>query len=195
MIQMLTLFKYFKSEPWSELPSKLQANEHLTVRDIESDNKKVKSEIDRNKTPPPPGKKPKIFYVTYTAEDRVSIGHYSSQHGLMAASQYFTKKFGHSIPEASARCFKKEYLLKLKENVGTSKALKASKELPTKRQGRPLLPEETTDQAMQEYTKLLCSNDGTVNTCIVMAVAEAIISTQHPGYLQEQGGSFVVTKT
>ena len=59
MIQMSTLFKYFKSEPRSELPSKLQVNERLTVRDIESANKKVKSEIDRNKTPAPPGKKVK----------------------------------------------------------------------------------------------------------------------------------------
>ena len=54
--------------------------------------------------------------------------------------------------------------------------------------------EETTDQAMQEFIKLLRSNGGTVNTCIVMAAAEAIISTRHPGYLQEQGGFFVVTK-
>ena len=92
MIQMSTLFKYFKSEPRSELPYKLQANEHLTVQDIESANKKVKSEIDRNETPVPPGKKPKISYVTYTAEDRASIGHYSSQHGPMAVSRYFYKE-------------------------------------------------------------------------------------------------------
>ena len=64
MIQMSPLFKYFKSEPRSELPSKLQANERLTVWDIEPANKKVKSEIDRNETPAPPGKKPKISYVT-----------------------------------------------------------------------------------------------------------------------------------
>ena len=50
MIQKSTLFKYFKREPRSELPSKLQANERLTMRDIESANKKVKSEIDRNET-------------------------------------------------------------------------------------------------------------------------------------------------
>ena len=101
------------------------------MRDIESASKKVKSEIDRNKTPAPPGKKSKISYATYTAQDRASIGHYSSQHGPMAASRYFTKKFGRSIPEASARCFKKEYLLKLKENVGTTKALEVIKELRT----------------------------------------------------------------
>ena len=53
--------------------------------------------------------------------------------------------------------------------------------------------EETTDQAVQEYIKLLHSNGRTVNTCIVMAAAEAIISTRHPGHLQ--GGSFAVTKT
>ena len=110
----------------------MPANEHLTARDIESANKKVKSEIDRNETLAPPEKKPKISYVTYTAEDRASIERYSSQHGPMAASRYFTKKFGCSIPEASARHFKKEYLLKLKENVGTSKALEVIKELPTK---------------------------------------------------------------
>ena len=185
MIQMSTLFKYFKNEPQSELPSKLQANERLTVRDIESANKKVKSEIDRNETLLPPGKKPKISYVTYIAEDRASIGRYSSQHGPMAASRYFTKKFVHSIPEASARHLKKEYLLKLKENVGTSKALEVIKELPTKRQGRLFLLEETTDQAVQEYIKLFRSNGGTFNTCIVMAAAEAIISPRHPGYLQE----------
>ena len=84
---------------------------------------------------------------------------------------------------------------KLKENVGTSKALEVIKELPTKRQGRPLLLEETTDQAVQEYIKLFHSNGGTVNTCIVMAAAEAIISMRHPGYLQEQGGFIVVTRT
>ena len=48
---------------------------------------------------------------------------------------------------------------------------------------------------MQEYIKSLHSSGDAVNTCIVMAAAEAIISTRHPGYLQEQGGFFVVTKT
>jgi len=57
------------------------------------------------------------------------------------------------------------------------------------------LLQEGTDQAVQEYIKLLCSIGGTVNTCIVMTAAEAIISMRHPGYLQEQGGSFVVTMT
>ena len=82
---MMTLFRYFKSE----LPCKSQANEYLTVRDIESANRKVKLEIDNSKTPP--GKKHKVSYVTYTAEERASIGRYSSQHGPMAASWYFTK--------------------------------------------------------------------------------------------------------
>ena len=50
--------------------------------------------------------------------------------------------------------------------------------------------QEGTDRAVQEYIKSLRSIGGTVNTCIVMAAAEAIISTRHPGYLQEQGGSF-----
>ena len=136
---MMTLFRYFKSE----LRCKLQANEYLTVQDIESANKKVKFEIDNSNVPP--GKKRKVSYITYTAEERASIGRYSSQHGPTAASRYFTKKFGRLIPEASARRFKKEYLLKLKENVGTTKAQIEIKELPIKRQGRPLLLQEGTD--------------------------------------------------
>ena len=96
----------------------------------------------------------------------------------MAVSQYFTKKFDHSIPKASARRFKKEYLLK--ENVGMTKAQEEIKEFPIKHQGRPLLLQEGTDRAVQEYIKSLRSNGGTVNPCIVMAAAEAI-SMRHPG--------------
>ena len=51
MIQMSTLFKYFKNKPRSELPSKLQANVYLTFRDIESANKRVKTEIDNSEMP------------------------------------------------------------------------------------------------------------------------------------------------
>ena len=40
------------------------------------------------------------------------------------------------MPEASASCFKKEYLLKLEENIGTIKAQVEIKELPIKCQGR-----------------------------------------------------------
>ena len=49
----------------------------------------------------PPGKKPKIFYVIYTAEERASIKSYFSQHELMAVSRYFTKIIGRSIPEVA----------------------------------------------------------------------------------------------
>ena len=62
MTEMLTLYKYFKNE----IPSKLQANQHLanqhlTVHDIESANREVKNDTDNFKTLP--GKKPKISYV------------------------------------------------------------------------------------------------------------------------------------
>ena len=56
----------------SELLCKSQANEYLTIRDIAYANRKVKIEIDNFKGPP--GKKHKVSYVTYTAEERASIG-------------------------------------------------------------------------------------------------------------------------
>lgn len=65
----------------------------------------------------------------------------------------------------------------------TTKPQVKIKELPIKHQGRPLLLQEGTDRAVQEYIKSLRSIGGTVNTCIVMAAAEAIISMQHSGHL------------
>ena len=86
---------------------------------------------------------------------RVIIGKYSSQHGPMAASWYFTKKFGCLKSKASAQCFKKQYLLNLEENVGTTKGRVEIKELPIKCRGRPLLFQEETNQSVQEYIKLV----------------------------------------
>ena len=62
----------------------------------------------------------------------------------MATSWYFTKN-GSSITEASAQYHKKEYLLKLKENVGTTKLQEEIKELLIEQQGRFLLLQKGTD--------------------------------------------------
>ena len=72
---------YFKSE----LPCKLLANKYLTIRDIESADRKVKLQIDNSNAPP--GKKHKVSYVTYTAEERVSIRRYSAQQLHLGTSQ------------------------------------------------------------------------------------------------------------
>ena len=58
----MTLFKHFKSE----LLCKLQANEYLMIRDIESANRKVKLEIDNYKTPP--GKKHKVYGIPFNMD-------------------------------------------------------------------------------------------------------------------------------
>ena len=66
--------------------AKLLANKYLTVRDIEPADRKVKLQIDNSNAPP--GKKRKVPYVTYKAEERASIGRYSAQQ----LSRYFIKK-------------------------------------------------------------------------------------------------------
>ena len=69
----------------------------------------------------------------------------------MAASQYFTEGFGRLIPKVSTCCFKKEYLLKLEENIGTAKAQVEIKELPIKCQGRPFTPRKNQSSYARIY--------------------------------------------
>ena len=84
----MALLKYFKkTENNDELPSKLQANEHLTVDDIESANKKIKLEIENSEK----CRGRHVSYATYSDEDRADIGRYAIEHGPTAASKHFSK--------------------------------------------------------------------------------------------------------
>ena len=66
--------------------------------------------------------------------------------------------------------------------------------LPNKALGSPLLLGSELDQAIQDYLKALMAAGGVVNTAIVMAAAEGILSARWPGRLQKQGGDLQITK-
>ena len=186
-VHTMTLYKYFKSE----LACRSQANEYLTVRDIESANKKVKAEVA--KTEMPPEKKRKV-YATYTAEERASIGWYSSKHGPMGASQYFTKNLVAQYPRHLHDALRKNIYRSLKRTLVQQKFRKKLKSYLLSIKEGPFCSKKELIELCRSILTHSVQMVVPVNICIVMA-AEAIICTQHPGYLQEQGGSFVVTKT
>ena len=105
--------------------------------------------------------------------------------------QEFAAPWKRRIPEFSVRPFKAEYLKKLSE-------LKDDRvtSLPTKPRGRPLLIGAELDKAIQDYLKALRSAGVVVNTAIVLAAAEGIISARYQvdGRLQKQGGDLNISK-
>ena len=69
------------------------------------------------------------------------------------------------------------------------------KVLETKERGRPLLLGDELDAAVQEYVQSLRLANGVVNTVVVMAVAEGIISAKNMSMLSSHGGHIVITKS
>ena len=67
--------------------------------------------------------------------------------------------------------------------------------LETKQKGRPLLLGEELDAAVQEYVSSLRIAGGVVNTVVVRAAAEGIISARDITKLTSHGGHINITKS
>ena len=104
---------------------------------------------------------------------------------------------GTKINESTARRLKTEYLQKLQNlaAVGVENVQPTVKTLPLKTQGRPLLLGVELDQAVQEYITSLRAIGGVVNTAIVIAAAEGIVSTRDASKLTSHGGHIEITST
>lgn len=66
--------------------------------------------------------------------------------------------------------------------------------LPTKPQGRPLLLGQELDKAVQDYIEALRIAGGVVNTAIIMAAANGIISAKDVTLLTSHGGNIEINK-
>ena len=66
--------------------------------------------------------------------------------------------------------------------------------LPTKPQGRPLLLGQELDRAVQDYIEALRLAGGVVNSAIVVAAANGIVSAKDVSLLSSRGGSISITK-
>ena len=111
--------------------------------------------------------------------------------------------WGININESTARRLKSEYLQKLNQEIAATRAQNSEgtsqsitiKALETKERGRPLLLGVELDAAVQEYVRSLREANGVVNTIVVMAVAEGIISARNVSKLSSHGGHIVITKS
>ena len=169
----------------------------LSRKEIESKNEGVKHAINGPDSQLQPKGRKK--YNDYTAEERARIGKYAAENGPTSASRYFTKLLGRKVPESCTRRFKSEYVESLKAVVRDRGSDMESvavvvKSLPTKPQGRPLLLGQELDKAVQDYITAMRMVGGVVNTTIVMAAAEGIVSARDPSKLRSHGGHIHFTK-
>jgi hypothetical protein len=191
----MALLKYFKRSVTSvdsNLPNPFSPpiKSSLTKIDIEKVNSKVKDVIDC-----PAAKRGK--YENYTSEERATIGKHATLHGATKASRHFSKTWGRSVPESTARRLKKEYTQKLKEIITASSCSEEPvtmeiTTLPKKVQGRPLLLGKELDLLVQQYIKALRKTSSVVNTAIVQAVGEGIVQARDPSLLKIHGGYLLV---
>ena len=98
------------------------------------------------------------------------------------------------MPESTARLLKKQYLAELNDRRQNSATIPEVTRLPTKPRGRPLLLGSTLDDKVKEYITALRATAGVVNTAIVLAAAEGIVSATERSPLRQHGGSLVLTK-
>ena len=86
-------------------------------------------------------------------------------------------------------------MLTERENNRSTDGPVTIKALQTKERGRPLLLGDELDAAVQEYIQSLRLANGVVNTIVVMAAAEGIISAKNISMFSSHGGHIVITKT
>ena len=172
------------------MPTSPPCGSSLKQKEIDKANHLVKKAIEKD-----------LFtkrgkYATYTATERAKIGKYAAENGNTKACGYFFKAWKREIPESTVRRLKNEYLKELNEKrmAGYDEKECTVTCLPTQSRGRPLLVGVELDVAIQDYIRTLRQAGGVVNTAIVMAAAEGIISSRCPGKLQKQGGDIQIGK-
>ena len=174
----MALYKYF-SQDGPALPRKITCESSaLTQKDLEKTNTKVKRSIEREAAKPQKAS-PRGKYNDYTPQERAWIGKYAAENGPTKAAKHFSQVLNRKVPETTARRLKAEYLQRATELPRTCSdgAVPVVLSLSTKQQGRPLLLGSELDGAVQDYIKSMRMVGGVVNTAIVMAAAEGIISS------------------
>ena len=164
----------------------------LTKTEVEEANKAVAKVLEpTSKTSALRGN-----YNSYTSVQRGEIGKYSVENGVTSAAKHFSLKWNVNINESTARRLKAEYLEKLNEALKSKPGESVTVDsLETKQKGRPLLLGEELDAAVQEYVSSFRIAGGVVNTVVVRAAAEGIISARDITKLTSHGGRINITKS
>lgn len=132
------------------------------------------------------------------AEVRAQIKTYAAENGTSKAGRHFSEWLGRKVAESSARRCKPEYLQRIKQMAshrGCGESPLVKKSQLTKPRGRLLLLGDALDKAVQDYITAMITIGGVVNTSIVMAAAEGIVSAHDVSKLGSNGGHIHLTKT
>lgn len=181
----MALLKYLKKDDLV-LPDK-KVCPSLSSKDLKSAGDKIKESLKESESSTKRSK-----YKSYDAEQRALIGKYAAENGPTRASRHF------EVPEPTARRLKVEYLHKLEELKKTYNdptCVPSVKSLPTKTKGRPLMLGEQLDGAVRDYIQGMRTVGGVVNTAIVLAAAEGIITARDQSLLLKNGGHIQLTKS
>ena len=110
-------------------------------------------------------------YKAYDHEQRAKMAKYASQHGLMAASRYFSSGFGHNVPYTSIQSMLKEYRGRLKAVRDPTKIIS----LPHTHRGRPVLLPADIDARVQKHLLAIRKSGGGVNRRIAIVGAGGMV--------------------
>ena len=200
----MALYRFFQKKERHGVPTlSLCGTSSLSRKELERANNLVSRALcpgagageSANSTAASPG----AHYNDYTAEERAQIGKYAAENGSTKASRRFSERLGRKVPESSVRRFKSEYLHRIKamagDRDGSEDISLVVNQLPKKARGRPLLLGEDMDKAVQDYIGAMRTIGGVINTTIVMAAAEGIVSARDVSKLTSHGGHIHITKT
>lgn len=135
-------------------------------------------------------------YRSYSPTLRLEIGKYSSQHGVAAASRYFTRKLKKSVSVTTIRSIRDAYRkeLKLRRKRTPDLGDVELESLDPKKRGRPLLLGNYYDGIIQLYVRMLREAGGSISASLVVAAATGILMTSNRGMLVEFGGHVQLNK-
>ncbi|CAC5395882.1 unnamed protein product [Mytilus coruscus] len=136
----------------------------------------------------PTRKRKRGDYNFYDDETWAKIARYSVENGVARAARKLSSDLGKKVNETSVRSMRDTYLKFKKQGGGDIDVL------PRSPRGNPLLLGHL-DNDVQQCILSVRKNGGVINSRIVMAAAEAVVTKFARHKLQKYGGHINITKT
>ena len=181
----MSILSYFK--PSSMIPS--PSDTGIGVVATKEANEAVRKVIDHGASANVVSKKRKA-YTAFPDETSANIGRYAAENGNAAA----LKKFRSDIPdigESTVRLFKKRYLEEVRKVPRGERVDK----IMSRKRGRPLELGKELDNDVQKYVKALRKAGTPINTAVILAAVEGIITAKDRTLLASNGGHIQLNKS
>ena len=139
-------------------------------------------------------KKRRGSYQFFTPKERAELGKRAAECGMTSTIRYFTKVDGQerSLSPSTLFTWKEQYLRELAKRKHDEDP--EVKQLPLRKRGCPLLIGAELDARVQLYIKEMRRNGVVINTSVLMAAAEGIVTHHDANLLAKNGGSIVISK-